>query len=431
MVHAAPVSASVDLGAAVSFVRSPVIVPRYPGRKFEAPQAPKRNRAQRMPLVMLLIPLMMALVLYLFTHQVLAVLFAALSPLMLVGGVVESRRAQKADFKEARAAYDADLASLATELGAAVEEEQQVRNAEQPTSAGLLAAADRREPLMWSRRPGDDDFLCVRLGACPLPSRSTVDVPRASPARRRSSCGRRPATWPRSTSWSMVCRSSVTSARVRSVSPDLDEPRSPFSAAWSSRSPPFIRGRGGHRGAVLAGDGGRLGLAEVAAAHLGAAEPCGFAPPGDHAGRRGGARQRPRGARPASRGRLRRLGGGPGCAAARRGRLPGGPQPGRRPRRSRSPGRGARAVVGGRGIAAAGSVPHVRGRRARRGAGLRRLRRAPGPAGRRRRRAGHGRLARRLGQGTRAGHRPRCPHPRRQRHPAERQPAQHAGRQSR
>lgn len=182
LVHAAPVSASTDLGTAVSFVRSPVIVPRYDGATFTAPQAPERARPQRMPLVTLLVPIVMAAVLWVTTHQVLAIIFAALSPLMLVGGVLESRRAAKADYKEALAAYEDDLQALADDLDAALVAERHTRDAEQPSVATLVQAARQQEALLWSRRPGDDDFMSVRLGRGTLPSRTTVEVPPAGRA---------------------------------------------------------------------------------------------------------------------------------------------------------------------------------------------------------------------------------------------------------
>jgi len=163
----------------VAFIRSPRLAPRFEGSWTELPELPQRQAPQRFPLAMLLMPLLMAGVLYLVTRHLSSVLFAALSPLMLVGGWLEQRRSTSRVDRVSLATFRADLADAVAQAQAERHEEVAARLAEHPSTAECLAALAHRTPLLWTRRPGDAGFLELRLGLGRLPSRGEVVLPDA------------------------------------------------------------------------------------------------------------------------------------------------------------------------------------------------------------------------------------------------------------
>lgn len=145
--------------ASVGFIRSPRLAPVYPGREFEAPEAPQRSPKQPFPVMMLLLPILMAGVLYLVTKQATTLLFAGLSPLMMLASWWENRRHTRHVDAAALAGFRADLESLTAEIQQEQALEIAGRLHEHPSAAQCAVAVHDRRPLMWTRRPDDWGFL--------------------------------------------------------------------------------------------------------------------------------------------------------------------------------------------------------------------------------------------------------------------------------
>ncbi|HQA13084.1 MAG TPA: FtsK/SpoIIIE domain-containing protein [Ornithinibacter sp.] len=160
--------------ASVGFIRPPRLAPRYEGREFEVPDVPQRSQPQKFPMTMLLMPILMAGVLYLATRQWQSILFAVLSPMMMIGSWWENRRQGRTADKTAIRAFRSDLADLVVEIGEEADREVATRLGEHPSTSQCLEACEGRRPLMWTRRPDDWGFLELRLGLGRLPSRSTL-----------------------------------------------------------------------------------------------------------------------------------------------------------------------------------------------------------------------------------------------------------------
>ena len=159
---------------AVGFIRSPRLAPIYPGREIVPPEVPQRAQPQRFPISMLVLPVLMAGVMFLVTAQWQTLLFAGLSPLMMIGSWWEQRRQAKTANKAAVRAFRADMDSLVEDLVAEREAEQQGRLGEHPSTGECVTAVYERRPLMWTRRPGEPGFLELRLGTGTLPTRCTI-----------------------------------------------------------------------------------------------------------------------------------------------------------------------------------------------------------------------------------------------------------------
>ena len=163
--------------ASLNFSRSPRIAPIYQGQKFAVPELPERKKPQRMPLIALLAPVFMGLILFAVTRHAYTLLFLFMSPMMLVGGALESRRTTKADYKQEMEEFREDLGFLVEDIKEAHVREAHVRRGEHPSVAEAVAAAREVKPLLWTRRPGEPGFLELRLGTGTMPSRSQIEMP--------------------------------------------------------------------------------------------------------------------------------------------------------------------------------------------------------------------------------------------------------------
>ena len=159
---------------AVGFIRSPRLAPRFVGQEFTPPDVPQRQQRQHFPISMLVLPLLMAGVMYLVTRQWQTLLFAGLSPLMMIGSWWEQRRQGRTADKAAIAGFRADIDGLVADVQAALKAETIGRLAEHPATGDCIAAVHERRPLMWTRRPGEWGFLEFRLGTGRMPSRHTI-----------------------------------------------------------------------------------------------------------------------------------------------------------------------------------------------------------------------------------------------------------------
>jgi DNA segregation ATPase FtsK/SpoIIIE, S-DNA-T family len=177
-------------GGGTAFNRSPRVDPRFEGLDLEAPEPPTPQKPQRFPVAMLVMPMLMAAVLFGFIStsasgsdqgaaRFMTIIFVAISPLMAVGSWWESRRAAKQDFAEAVELFRQNLAQLVAELRAAQDQERVARAAEHPSTAEVVSAIRDLGPLVWTRRPEHQSFGEVRLGLGTQPSRSRVEVARS------------------------------------------------------------------------------------------------------------------------------------------------------------------------------------------------------------------------------------------------------------
>lgn len=151
-------------GTDIAFTRSPRVLRRPQERQREVPPAPSQPDPAHFPVLALVAPLVMGAALFAFTRSAVAVLFVALSPLLMIGSYLDQRRQTRKKLAAVRAAYEASLDRLDEEM-------EQVRTADRasleelyPTLARCVDAADRRTDLLWSRRPEHPEFLSVRLG---------------------------------------------------------------------------------------------------------------------------------------------------------------------------------------------------------------------------------------------------------------------------
>ncbi len=161
----------------IEHVRSPRVVAFYPGAKFSAPAPPQRAVPQRLPLLALFAPMIMGAVMWALTQQVLGVVMMAMSPLLLIGGVIDQRITLRRVRKQQTKDFAQNMLRLQERLEHAREDERRARLAELPSAADLRADAKRLGPLLWTDRAEHPVFLTVNAGAGTVAARNVVELP--------------------------------------------------------------------------------------------------------------------------------------------------------------------------------------------------------------------------------------------------------------
>lgn len=170
-------AAAEDLGGIVHLNRSPRLDPQYPGRKFKSPEPPERQKPQKLPWLALLAPLVMGVVLYVFTQNLLSVVFIALSPILLIGTYIDNRVQMRRQWKQARKDFEEAIHSIEADIDEEHERERAGRLLEAPSVVDVIADARARGPLLWTRRPEHEAFLSMRLGIGRMRSRIELETP--------------------------------------------------------------------------------------------------------------------------------------------------------------------------------------------------------------------------------------------------------------
>jgi S-DNA-T family DNA segregation ATPase FtsK/SpoIIIE len=154
----------------MAFNRPPRVARPYapPTLRIEAPPPPLRR--VRLPLLAATVPLVMGLSLFAITSSPYLLLMAGLSPMMLLSTFLGDRSSGRKEHAEARARFEQDVTRLEQQLEHRRSEEIVERRAVAPDAGELAVRARRLLSELWERRPGDGDFLDVRLGVADQPS---------------------------------------------------------------------------------------------------------------------------------------------------------------------------------------------------------------------------------------------------------------------
>ena len=169
--HAAPDAAQVE------FNRSPRLAPVYQGEEREAPKPPEPPKPAKFPIVMLIVPLIMAPLFLVLGRGALGMVFMAMMPLMVVGHYIDKRVTGRREYRAAVEQFGESVEHMRTTLAAERDREREVRLAESPEVQEIRASALALEPLLWTRRPEHDAYLDLRLGLGTLPARATIKMP--------------------------------------------------------------------------------------------------------------------------------------------------------------------------------------------------------------------------------------------------------------
>jgi len=166
-----------EQGGGIDYNRPPRILPPESATSLRLPAPPRDLPARPLPIIAALMPLVMAAGSAILLHNYYFLIIAALSPVMLIGNYVMSKRSGKKSRRAELAEYRAHKGTIEEDAAAALvaERAELLRNA--PDPAGLAEIATRPLPRLWERRRADPDHLRIRVGTANQPSRVTLDDP--------------------------------------------------------------------------------------------------------------------------------------------------------------------------------------------------------------------------------------------------------------
>lgn len=158
----------------VALVRSPRVEARYSGQELEGTELPRPAQKPPFPWLALAAPLILGTVLFLVMHNVMTLLFIALSPLLMLGTWFTNRMTNKRQAILEKETFEKQLERLGRRLGEEREREVIVRRREVPSLADTSRDALEAGPLVWTRRPEHWSFLHAQLGSGTTTSRNVV-----------------------------------------------------------------------------------------------------------------------------------------------------------------------------------------------------------------------------------------------------------------
>ncbi|MBV9013139.1 MAG: hypothetical protein JO272_14020 [Pseudonocardiales bacterium] len=172
-------------GGGLDYNRPPRLRPPSRATRFRIPLPPTQGERRPLPLLMAVAPLVLAVAMVFGFHQSKSYLvFALLSPVMVIGNYVTDRRSGRTSYRQRRTEYLRRKTALEAEARAALHAEEVARRAECPDPAAALLTAVGPRSRLWERRREDPDYLLVRLGTGDLPSQVVLDDPSREEHRR-------------------------------------------------------------------------------------------------------------------------------------------------------------------------------------------------------------------------------------------------------
>ncbi|TPG03980.1 FtsK/SpoIIIE domain-containing protein [Curtobacterium flaccumfaciens] len=158
----------------LDFNRPPRLLPPFLSTDFRIPRPPAAPQRSAVPWIMVFVPAMFGIVMATVFRSPAYLLFAAMSPIMVVGQSATARRTGKKSYRKQLAQHRERVTAIEAAIDAAVLAERDQRRHSSLDAASLRVVATTPGRRLWERRPSDADHLFVRIGTGDLPSSITV-----------------------------------------------------------------------------------------------------------------------------------------------------------------------------------------------------------------------------------------------------------------
>ncbi|CAN5161999.1 FtsK/SpoIIIE domain-containing protein [soil metagenome] len=166
-----------ESGPQLEYARPPRLLPPEPQTRFKLPSPPKENARRPIPLLAALAPVAIAGASVLLFHNLTFLVFAVLSPVMLVSNFLSDRKRGKLSYRKQLQEYRELTERIQADAAQALVLERIERRREGPDAAALLEIAVGLRARLWERRRSDTDYLNVRIGTGDLPSNVVLEDP--------------------------------------------------------------------------------------------------------------------------------------------------------------------------------------------------------------------------------------------------------------
>ncbi|GAA5192377.1 FtsK/SpoIIIE domain-containing protein [Rugosimonospora acidiphila] len=168
----------------LDYNRPPRLLPAARTTAFSLPRPPATPDRRPLAVIAALAPLVLSGASFLITHNPTTLLFALLSPLVVIGNQISSRRQGKSSYRRRTAEYEQKKAAVAEQARQALVAERLARRRNFPDPATVLLIAVGPQRRLWERRRSDPDFLELRVGTADLPSEVVLSDPAQDENRR-------------------------------------------------------------------------------------------------------------------------------------------------------------------------------------------------------------------------------------------------------
>jgi len=175
-----PPDAAVDPSADpgwIDYNRPPRLLPPERQTRFHLPGRPEEPTKAGLPWLVMLAPMFAASIAAVVFQRTTMLMFAFLSPIMMIGNYFQQRKTGKADYKRKLELYKTRKAALEADAAQALVDERTALRLEAPDPALVLLIATGPRVRLWERRPTDPDYLSIRLGVGDLESEVVVSDP--------------------------------------------------------------------------------------------------------------------------------------------------------------------------------------------------------------------------------------------------------------
>lgn len=157
--------------------RPPRILPPEPSSSFRLPSEPQEPDRPPLPVLMSVLPLLMAVGLAFLYRNPVMLAFGIMSPIMLIGSYISTNRTTRRRYRRLTAEYADVKARTEQDAADALAAEQVTRRVDAPDPAlvGLIAVGP--SPRLWERRRDEALWLTLRVGTATQPSRVSLEDP--------------------------------------------------------------------------------------------------------------------------------------------------------------------------------------------------------------------------------------------------------------
>jgi len=160
----------------INFVRPPRITPSVETPVVEFPSEPPKQNRRAFSIIMFIVPMLFGGVMALVMHSPRYLLFMLMSPIMMIGNMIADRRSGRKQARDDAASYGGRLEMAEEALSDALTKEKTRRRDASPDAVAAYLAAVVPGRRLWERRPGDPDFLTLRVGTGKLAAAVKVDA---------------------------------------------------------------------------------------------------------------------------------------------------------------------------------------------------------------------------------------------------------------
>ncbi len=160
----------------LDYNRPPRLLPPIRPDRFSMPAEPRTPTPNALPLLAAALPAVFGAAMCLVLRNPVYLMFAAMSPVMIVGNWWSSRRQGGRNHRGQVADHQARVTAIEADIAESTVLERRDRRVAAPDPAELLIVATGPRARLWERRRTDPDHLVVRVGIADLPSVITIDT---------------------------------------------------------------------------------------------------------------------------------------------------------------------------------------------------------------------------------------------------------------